>query len=477
MTIRNTAQSIVDVIPTVRQPKKHVSFSQKIKWTVAILGLYFVMTNIPIFGLATNGGADAFGQFRSILAGGQGSILQLGIMPIVTASIVLQILTGTNVLKLDMNDPRDQNFFQGLRRALIYIMVFVNGFPIIFAGDFLPASTQVASSFGVSITAIQAIMFIQIAFGGIFLYYLDEVVTKWGVGSGLGLFIIAGVSQRFVGGLFSQVIPGWISIASGQEAISFSRDTLNMLLLGNGYIIPVITTVIIFSVIVYAESTRVEIPVSNTRVGNKGNYKIKLIYASVLPIILVRAVQANVQFLGQGISGYLGSNMPAWLGQYSADGQVFGGLFYYLTPIFTPEDWMWWLGFTSAEPLQIALRILVDLGFMVVGGALFAVFWVKTTNRDAEAVAQQLHASNMAIPGFRRDSNQMSKVLDRYIPYVTIVGGALIGLLAVTTNMMGTIGAVNGTGLLLAVSITYQIYEEIAEEIATSALSGKIGLD
>jgi preprotein translocase subunit SecY len=57
------------------------------------------------------------------------------------------------------------------------------------------------------------------------------------------------------------------------------------------------------------------------------------------------------------------------------------------------------------------------------------------------------------------------------------VGGALIGLLAVTTNMMGTIGAVNGTGLLLAVSITYQIYEEIAEEIATSALSGKIGLD
>ncbi len=476
MTMRNTVENVVDKIPTVRQPKKHVSFKSKAKWTIAILGLYFIMTNIPILGVA-EGGSDAFGNFRSILAGEQGSILQLGIMPIVTASIVLQILTGTNVIKLNMNDPRDQNFFQGLRRALIYVMVFVNGFPIVFAGDFLTASTTFASSFGISIEMVKLFMFAQIAFGGIFLYYLDEVVTKWGIGSGLGLFIIAGVSQRFVGGIFSEVLPSWWGIATGQEVLSFSQDTLGMLLMGNGHIIAVLTTIIIFSVIVYAESTRVEIPVSNTRVGGKGNYKIKLIYASVLPIILVRAVQANFQFLGRGIDNFLGTNMPAWLGQYSADGDVFGGLFFYLTPIFSPEDWMWWLGFTTADPLEIALRILVDLTFMVVGGALFAVFWVKTTNRDAEAIAQQLHVSDMAIPGFRRNPDRMAKVLDRYIPYVTIVGGALIGFLAVMANMMGTIGMVDGTGLLLAVSITYKIYEEIADELASSTMGQKFGLN
>lgn len=475
MTMRKTVESVVDKIPTVRQPKKHVSFNSKIKWTVAVLTLYFVMTNIPIFGLSLNGGADAFGQFRGILAGAQGSILQLGIMPIVTASIVLQILTGTNVLQLDMNDPRDQNYFQGLRRGLIFIMVLVNGFPIVFAGDYLPASQSLASSLGVNITVIQAIMFIQIAFGGLFIYYLDEVITKWGIGSGLGLFIIAGVSQAFVGGIFSELIPGWINIAQGNEVLSFSQETFTMLLLGNGYLVPLLTTTIIFAIIVYAESTRVQIPVSNTRVGNKGNYKIKLIYASVLPIILVRAVQANLQFLGSGINGYLGTNMPAWLGQYSADGQVFSGLFFYLTPIFSPQDWMWWMGYTTAEPLEIAIRILVDLSFMVIGGAVFAVFWVRTTNRDAEAVAQQLHVSNMAIPGFRRNPDRMSKVLDRYIPYVTIVGGALIGLLAVVASLMGTIGMVDGTGLLLAVSITYKIYEEIAEELA-SEMGGLIGL-
>lgn len=476
MNMRIALENFVEKIPTVKQPKKHVDFRKKVKWTIAVLVLYFIMTNIPIYGLA-EGGSDAFGQFRGILAGEQGSILQLGIMPIVTASIVLQILTGTNVIRLDMNDPRDQNFFQGLRRLLIIVMVLVNGFPLVFAGDFLPASQGIANMLGVSTGAINLLMFAQITFGGIFIYYLDELVTKWGIGSGLGLFIIAGVSQRFVGGVFSEMLPGWYSIITGQVPINFSAETAEVLLLGAGHIIPLITTLIIFSIVVYAESTNVEIPVTNTRVGQKGNYQIKLIYASVLPIILVRAVQANVQFMGTGLNSYLGASMPAWLGQYSAGGEPFGGLFYYLTPIFSPQDWMWWLGVTTAEPLEIALRIFVDMTFMVVGGAIFAVFWIRTTNKDAKAVAEQLHVSDMAIPGFRRNPQRMEKVLDRYIPYVTIVGGALIGFLAVMANMMGTIGMVDGTGLLLAVSITYKIYEEIAEEIAKSSMLGKVGLN
>ncbi len=476
MNFRVLAEEVVNRIPTVRQPKRHVPFKRKVLWTVAVLVLYFIMTNIPIYGLADAGGADAFGQFRGVLAGEQGSIFQLGIMPIVTASIVLQIMTGTNALPLDLNDPRDQNFYQGLRRFLIIAMVFVNGFPIVFAGDFLPASQTVANHYGVSLEFLQFLMFAQIAFGGVFIYYLDELVTKWGIGSGLGLFIIAGVSQRFVGGIFSELLPGWWEIVTGQVALTFSMDTAEVLLFGSGHIIPLITTTVIFSIIVYAESTRVEIPVNNARVGTKGNYKVKLIYASVLPIILVRAVQANIQFLGQAIDSALGPSMPLWLGQYTPEGEPISGLFFYLTPIFTPEDWMWWLGVTTADPLEIALRILVDLSFMVIGGAIFAVFWVRTTNRDAEAVAQQLYVSDMEIPGFRRNPKRMARVLDRYIPYVTIVGGALIGALAVATNMMGTIGMVDGTGLLLAVSITYKIYEEIAQDLAESKYGALMGM-
>jgi preprotein translocase subunit SecY len=239
---------------------------------------------------------------------------------------------------------------------------------------------------------------------------------------------------------------------------------MEALLFQPGQVLALTTTILIFAVVVYAESVRVEIPLSHARVkGARGRFPVKLIYASVLPMILVRALQANIQFLGQILYSQLGESMPNWLGVY-ASGRPVGGLFYYLAPIHSYQDWMWFLGITSAEPWQIAIRILIDLTFMVVGGAIFAVFWVETTGMGPQATARQIQNSGMQIPGFRRNPQVIEKVLERYIPQVTVIGGALVGLLAVMANMLGTIGAVSGTGLLLTVSITYKLYEEIAEE-------------
>jgi preprotein translocase subunit SecY len=125
---------------------------------------------------------------------------------------------------------------------------------------------------------------------------------------------------------------------------------------------------------------------------------------------------------------------------------------------------MWWTAGTTAEPWQILIRLGVDLTFMVIGGAIFAIFWVETTDMGPEATAKQIQNSGMQIPGFRRNEQVIERVMERYIPQVTVIGGALVGLLAVMANLLGTIGAVSGTGLLLTVSITYKLYEEIAEE-------------
>lgn len=472
--VRQILESVVRYIPTVKNPVKNVSIKKKIGWTLAMLVLYFIMTNVPIYGLG-EGGSDAFGQFRGILAGQQGSIFQLGIMPIVTASIMLQIVTGTGMLPLDLNNPKDQNFYQGLRRLLIIVMVFINAFPLVFVREFIPPSPLVAESLGVSLTTLKIFMFLQIAFGGLLIYYMDDVVSKWGIGSGLGLFIIAGISQRFVGGIFTQIIPGWWSIITGQVNLSFTAETAQLLLIEPGYIIPIITTVGIFAVIVAAESTKVQIPIERGKTGQSTKYDVKLIYASVLPIILVRAIQANIQFLGQALDNSLGSSMPSWVAQYSSNGDVVGGIFYYITPVFRPEDWMWFLGQTTEELWMIAIRVMVDLTVMIVGGALFAVFWVRTTNKDAEAIAKQFRVKDMRIPGFRSSQQIMENVLNKYIPYVTILGGALIGLLAVIANLMGTVGGVTGTGLLLAVSITVKLYEEVKKELYESQFGTKFG--
>jgi len=478
MSWKETAAPVLTRMPSVSRPEGHVPFRRKLGWTAGVLVLYFFLTNVLIYGLQGQG-SDAFGQFRTILAGGQGSILQLGIGPIVTASIVMQLLGGADLLGLDTDDPRDQILYQGLQKLLVVVMIFLTGIPLVFFGAFLPPSEQLARSLGVPLWGISWLIFGQIAVGGLLILFMDEVISKWGVGSGIGLFIVAGVSQRLIGGFFSWsgisqsaqngFFLTWFNIITGQTEVGspLTMDGIQSLLFEPGQLLFLFTTLFIFAVVVYAESVRVEIPLSHSRVkGARGRFPVKLIYASVLPMILVRALQANIQFLGRILYFQLGS-LPAWLGQYTVQNgqaQPTGGLFYYMAPIRGRSDWMWFIGTTSQEPWQIMLRIGVDLTFMVIGGGIFAIFWVETTDMGPEATAQQIQNSGMQIPGFRKSPGVIEKVLERYIPQVTVIGGALVGFLAVMANMLGTIGQVSGTGLLLTVSITYKLYEEIAEE-------------
>jgi preprotein translocase subunit SecY len=469
MSWKDSAEPVLSRMPAVQRPEGHVPFKRKLLWTAGVLILYFYLTNVPLFGLG--GGEDLFGRFRSILAGSQGSIMQVGIGPIVTASIVLQLLGGADLLGLDTDDPRDQVLYQGLQKFLVVVMTIVTALPLVFGG-FLQADAGLAQSLGVGVAGVQWIIFAQVFAGGLLILFMDEIVSKWGVGSGIGLFIIAGVSQRLFGGMFaipgigsgqSGIIATWVGIATGGREIGpITGAGFDALIFGEGQILAIVTTVVIFVTVVYAESVRVEIPLSHARVkGARGRFPVKLIYASVLPMILVRALQANVQFLGRILAAQM--TLPSWLGVYS-NGQPVGGLFYYLAPIRSPQDWMWWLAGASQEPWQIILRIGVDLTFMVIGGAIFAIFWVETTGMGPRSTAEQIHNSGMQIPGFRQNIGVLEQVMERYVPQVTVIGGALVGLLAVAANMLGTIGGVSGTGLLLTVSITYKIYEEIAEE-------------
>ena len=478
MSWKDTAEPVLTRLPAIRRPDGHVPFRRKLGWTAGILVLYFFLTNVLLFGVGTSN--EVFGRFRSILAGSSGSLMQVGIGPIVTASIVLQLLGGSDLLGLDtQNNPRDQVLYQGLQKFLVIIMTALTAIPMVYAG-FLTPDGSVANSLGIGIAGLEILIFFQVFVGGILILYMDEVVSKWGIGSGIGLFIIAGVSQRLISGLLAMepiinqpdgivedgILVIWAEILLGvrERPNPITPGGFEDLIFGEPQLLAIFTTVAIFVIVVYAESVRVEIPLSNARVkGARGRFPVKLIYASVLQMILVRALQMNIQFMGQGLNSAI--SMPSWLGVY-VDGSPVDGLFYYLAPIQSPQDWMWFAYSVEGSPeiWQILLRVSVDLSVMIVGGAIFAIFWVRTTNMGPEATAQQIHGSGMQIPGFRQNVQSIERVLEQYIPQVTVIGGALVGVLAVGANMFGTIGNVTGTGLLLTVSITYKLYEQIAEE-------------
>ena len=453
-------EPLLAAMPAVKSPEGHVHFKNKLMWTFGILVLYFALTNIPVFGLSTSS-QDVFLYWRALMAGASGSIVHLGIGPIVTASIVLQLLKGADILHIDTSDTRGQVMYMGLQKILILVMIVIEAAPNLIGGFMQPDAVIATQLFGGNLFIVSLLIFIQICIGGVLVFLMDEVVTKWGIGSGVGLFIIAGISQAIVNGFIN-----WMPL-SDPYPVGFFPRLVAVVLSGANFIqyfgaelLAFVTTIAIFLIIVYVESTRIEIPLAHAQVrGARARFPVKLIYASVLPMILVRVLQANIQMLGMFLSN-VGITV---LGTFNGQTPV-SGLMWYLAPINGPNQWMWWITDLGHAPWEVLLRLGIDITFMVVGGAVFALFWIKTAGLDSKDVARQIQMSGMSIPGYRRNPQVLEKYLDRYIPRVTIIGGVFIGILSVVANLFGVIGAVSGTGLLLTVSITYRLYEEIASQ-------------
>ena len=464
--LKDALTSILSKFPMVERPGWHVHFKTKLAWTAGILILFFALGNVPLFGLSPES-MDLFGRWRAIFAGERFSLTALGIMPIVDASIVLQLLVGAGILKLNLSDPGDQAFYQNIQKLLV--VVFAAFISLTYVVGFYKPDPGIASLLGVSLQFISAMLFIQVFIGGMLIYFMDEVVSKWGIGSGVSLFILAGVSQQVITGLISPirvggwavgVIPRWIQIA--REVAPYEILEGGITFLFEHHMIALISTIAVFFLVVYLESTRLEIPLAHSLArGARGRFPIKLLYASVLPMILVRALQASIQGFGR----MLYTRGITIFGTYDeATGSAVSGLMYYLDPVYSPWDWFPGLLTMPYAGWQVVTRLAVDLSFMVIGGAIFALFWVNTTGMGAKDVAAQIHRSGMQIPGHRRSPATIERLMEGYIPKIALMGGAILGALCVLANMFGTLGQASGTGLLLAVSIAYRLYEDVASE-------------
>jgi len=464
--LRDALTPVLSKFPMVERPSWHVHFKAKLAWTAGILILFFALGNVPLFGLSPES-MDLFGRWRAIFAGERFSLTALGIMPIVDASIVLQLLVGAGIVKLNLSDPRDQAFYQNIQKLLV--VVFSAFISLTYVVGFYKPDPGIASLLGVSLQVISFMLFIQVFIGGMLIYFMDEVVSKWGIGSGVSLFIIAGVSQQVIIGLINWVpdqsgwavgvIPRWIEIARQVAPYEILEGGITFLF--QHHMIALISTIAVFFIVVYLESTRMEIPLAHSMArGARGKFPIKILYASVLPMILVRALQASIQGFGR----MLYSRGITIFGTYDEYGSAISGLVYYLDPIYSPWDWFPGLMTMPYAGWQVATRLAVDLSFMVIGGAIFALFWINTTGMGAKDVASQIHRSGMQIPGHRRSPVTIERMMEGYIPKIALMGGAILGVLCVVSNMFGTLGEASGTGLLLAVSIAYRLYEDVASE-------------
>lgn len=485
-------KEILHNLPEVRPPvEKKLSFNVKLKWTLIVLAAFFVLANIRLFGITT-GALERFEYLAIIMGTDFGSIISLGIGPIVMASIILQLLVGSKILDIDTKSEEGRKFFQGLQKLLVFFFILFE------------ASVYVMMGGIKALPGYSSIVILQLIIGGILIVFMDEVTQKWGFGSGVSLFILAGVAWRLFTGLFQFITttgenclinsavacPGKLLVLVKSIISQDASGALTALAI-------ILTTVIIFLIVVWAQSLKIEIPLSFDRLrGYSIKWPMSFFYASVIPVILTSALIANFQLVGgltdgvvrtcidnvalnqtitdqltaQNISltrdvavqycssGARLANHFSFLGTFSAStNQPESGLAFWVSPTNVIQS-----AIAGSLTLRNLFQALFHTIFYVGFSILFAVFWVKTSGMDAGSQAKNLLSSGLQIPGFRKDERILESILSRYVMPLTIMGGAAIGLLSSGADILGAIIA--GNSILLAVMITYQFYTNIAQQ-------------
>jgi preprotein translocase subunit SecY len=144
-------------MPEVSSPTRKVGFNEKLFWTGLALVLYLIMTEVPLFGVAT-GGSDPFLYLRVIFASHRGSLMELGIGPIVTAGLILQLLAGSGMIECDMNDTDDRVLFTTASKFFSFVLIGVQATAYIVGGVYSLADPRLA-----------IVVFLQLLFAGLIL--------------------------------------------------------------------------------------------------------------------------------------------------------------------------------------------------------------------------------------------------------------------------------------------------------------------
>jgi preprotein translocase subunit SecY len=442
-------------LPQVPKPKKKIPLPTRLLWCGVALLIYMVMGQTPLFG-ATAPEFDFLAFARVIFASQQGTLVELGIGPIVTSGLLMQLLRGSDILKFDFKKPEERGIFQTATKMVTYVVIVAES--IVYAAAVYGGSASEPYVLYVIIGQLMA--------ASIIIMFLDELIQKgWGLGSGISLFIMAGVAQQILWSMFSPLPAGdggMIGIIpyAIESLIGSGGDIGNVFFRSNQLpsIFGLCLTAGILLILVFTQGMKIEIPIVSTKYrGFQAVYPIKLMYVSNIPVILASALTANAVFVFQMIWSQFNPrnnnffvNFIAQFDPTSPSTPV-GGIIYYITP---PRG----LDVAALDPMRAVGYVLFMIGIVVVFGRL----WVELGGLSPKSAAQNLLDADVQIPGFRRSNKPVEALLNKYIPSVTIIGSMILGLLAGVSDVLGVFGS--GIGILLMVDILINYYTQLVRE-------------
>jgi protein transport protein SEC61 subunit alpha len=453
---------VMCILPEVASPDRKIPFREKVLWTVVTLFIFLVCCQIPLYGIHASKSSDPFYWMRVILASNRGTLMELGISPIITSGMVMQLLAGSRIIEVNQSLKEDRALFGGAQKLFGILITVGEAIAYVFSGMYGDLATLGAGN--------ALLIILQLISAGLIVIILDELLQKgYGLGSGISLFIATNICESIIWKAFS---PTTINTGRGTEFEGALIALIHLLITRQSKVralneafyrqnLPNLTnllaTILIFLVVIYFQGWKVDLPIKYAKHrGQQGKYPIKLFYTSNMPIILQTALVSNLYFLSQLMYNRYSGNIlvrlfGVWKELKDAPGQSVpvSGIAYYISP---PTS----LSEIVLDPIHAVIYVV----FIMVSCALFSKTWIEVSGSAPRDVAKQLREQQMIMKGHRTGS--IVHELERYIPTAAAFGGMCIGALTILADFLGAIGS--GTGILLAVTIIYQYYEMFNKE-------------
>jgi preprotein translocase subunit SecY len=412
--ILNTLKSIISI----------KDLRKKIIATLLLVLVYKFLSVIPIPGVNTTGlaaiidGQKGLSFFSALMGGGLSnfSIILMGLSPYINAVIIIQLL-GVIIPRIgDMQKEGEQ----GQRKITKYTrwltlpIAFLQSYGMIVLLNSLAGGTIIdVTNLSVVLTA----MTIATA-GTIFLMWLGEVMTEYGISNGISIIIMAGVLSTT-----PSIIMGHISTQAYALFAGLFLATL----------------AIIYVIIKFTEGHR-RIPIIYAKSGGeeKSYFPIKINQAGMIPIIFSISIITFPAILGQILSNTSGGNA-------SKVGEI-------LIQYFSLENPSWY--------------------FIVIYFALvlaFSFFYVSITFNTVD-VAENIQKRGGYIPGIR-PGEDTANYLQKVSNHLNLFGGSFLALIAVLPYVLGKFMGqsidliISGAGLIIIVSVILDIIRRVDGEM------------
>ncbi|GAA5509926.1 preprotein translocase subunit SecY [Novipirellula caenicola] len=427
---------------------------KKVLLTIGLLAVYRIGFHIPLPMIATNmgdaagGAASDFFEKVSVFAASdlrQATIFGLGIMPYISASIIFQLL-GSVYKPLEELKKEGEAGRKKLNEYTRYLTVFICviqsymylKFMLMAGGstgygninpNFLNADAT-GLYFGWQIVAV-----LVMTCGTVFLMWLGEQIDEYGIGNGISLLIMAGILAQMPKALY-ELIRNMKTELTGLSRGQVGIETLILLVL--------LFVGVVFGVVFITLGQR-KIPTQSAKFtrgrrvygGTRQHLPLRINQAGVMPIIFA----SSLLMIPGVMFGFLA-------GRFESGGSVFNVMNLFSLTL-------------SDQTSYIFNLLYVALIFF------FCFFWTAITFNPKE-MSDNLRDSGTFIPGYRpgkRTTDYLEKVMVR----ITYVGAAFLSIVAIVpTIVYGSLGVpysiagfYGGTGLLIAVSVAFDLVQKI----------------